>query len=106
KKETAVVPPTPNPPVLISATLANKLVATSPESIIQAADKILKVDYVQNPPNTPATDNFLQTPPTDQATAAVTTLADLETQMEALRTTPNWHYDVTVEHDYGTASKL
>lgn len=104
KKELAG-PPT-NPPTLISATLANKLVATSPESIIQAADKTMTVDYTQNPPNTPSTDTFLQTAPTDQATAAATTLVDLKTEMEALRSTPNWHYDVTVEHDYGTATKL
>jgi len=92
-------PPT-YPHTLISATLANKLVATSPESIIQAADKIMTVDYTEDPPNTPATDKFLQTPPTDQETAAATTLADLKTEMEALRTTPDWHYDVTVEHEY------
>lgn len=89
-------PPT-YPDTLISATLANKLVATSPESIIQAADKIMTVNYTDD---TPDTDTFPQTPPTDQATAAVTSLADLAAEIEALRATPNWYYDVTVEHEY------
>ncbi|MEO6908472.1 MAG: hypothetical protein ABI210_11335, partial [Abditibacteriaceae bacterium] len=104
-------PPTP-PPTLVSATMVNKLgptpVSPAPiDSVIQAKDKALTVNYTENPPNTPAVDTFPQTQPTSQATASGITLAQLQADMTtiaAARTAPKWHYQVTVDNGYDTAT--
>lgn len=92
-------PPPPSPPSIASATLTNKinLTATSPEDLIQAADKAITVTYTENPLATPSpgTDTFPATPPADQPTAAAYSLNSLVSEMEAKRTAPNWNYGST-----------